>query len=471
MSHTLNITKGAIDLGIITRDAGPMVAFYRDVVGLPFEAAIELPGMGTMHRLLAGDEQRRLLDAYGDIAETGSAVHEAWRAWHATATQLATLERDGADGARAELLAYQVGELAEAGLSANELDTIEQQHRDLANASAHRERLAAVRAALDDEEAGAATLLGRASANARELGRSMNDAANLVAALEQAEAALGEALGELADLEDHVRVNPDALDAIDRRLAELHALARKHQVELVELGQTEARLAAELARLNSRQGETATLGARLDDERAAWEKHAARLSRARRKVATRMGAEISERLLGLGMPHGRFVIDVDGIDDADPQPHGRDRVTFLVSTNPESEPDRINRVASGGELSRIALAIQAATARLSGVPVVVYDEVDTGIGGNTANIVGRSLREVAEHTQVICITHSPQVASAGDHHLVVDKQVVDGESESRITLLDERAREGEIARMLGAAEDRRTGVAHARKLLAAAARR
>lgn len=442
-------------------------------LGVLRDIAARLVDIHAQHagqRLLNGDEQRRLLDAYGGIAGAARAVYEAWRAWHTTAEQLAALERDGADGARAELLAYQVGELADAGLSADELDTIEDRHRDLANASAHRERLAAVRAALDDDEAGAAALLGRARASARELARSMSEAANLGAALEQAGAALDEALSELADLEDRVRVDPDALDAVDRRLGELHALARKHQVELGELKQTEDRLAGELARLSDRQGERDALGARLNDERATWQKHAAKLSRERGKVAARMGAEIGERLLGLGMPHGRFVIEVEELDDADPQPHGRDRVTFLVSTNPESTPDRINRVASGGELSRIALSIQAATASLSGVPVVVYDEVDTGIGGNTANIVGRSLREVAAHTQVICITHSPQVASAGDHHLVVDKQVIDGESESRITLLDRKAREREIARMLGAAADRRTGVAHARELLEAAGR-
>ena len=147
------------------------------------------------------------------------------------------------------------------------------------------------------------------------------------------------------------------------------------------------------------------------------------------------------------------------------QSHGQDRVEFRVTTNPELAPGALSKVASGGELSRIGLAIQATTAGRTGVPVVVYDEVDTGIGGNTANVVGRNLREVARHCQVLCITHSPQVASAGQHHLLVDKRISDGQTETRLISLDDEARVGEIARMLGAPRATSASHAHARDLL------
>jgi DNA repair protein RecN (Recombination protein N) len=180
-----------------------------------------------------------------------------------------------------------------------------------------------------------------------------------------------------------------------------------------------------------------------------------------------MDRDISARLRQLGIPHAAFTAALSTAAEDNPQPHGCDRVEFTVTTNPDQPAAALGKVASGGELSRIGLAIQAATARHAGVPVVVYDEVDTGIGGTTANIVGRNLREVARHCQVICITHSPQVASAGDAHVLVDKRVVDGRTETTLRRLDRVAREQEIARMLGAAEATRSSIAHARDLIEA----
>jgi DNA repair protein RecN (Recombination protein N) len=181
-----------------------------------------------------------------------------------------------------------------------------------------------------------------------------------------------------------------------------------------------------------------------------------------------METDITRRIRELGLPHASFAVTLAAAGGAGPQPHGTDRVEFTVAINPDQPAGPLNRVASGGELSRIGLAVHAATARHSGIPVVVYDEVDTGIGGTTANIVGRALREVAAHCQVICITHSPQVASAGDRHLLVSKRVRKGATETALAALDAGAREREIARMLGAAEATSASLAHARDLIATA---
>jgi DNA repair protein RecN (Recombination protein N) len=182
----------------------------------------------------------------------------------------------------------------------------------------------------------------------------------------------------------------------------------------------------------------------------------------------KMDKEITARVRELGLPHASFSVALTPTGEDAPQPHGSERVEFTVATNPDQAPGPINKIASGGELSRIALAIQAATVSHAGIPVVVYDEVDTGIGGTTANIVGRTLRAVAAGCQVICITHSPQVASAGDAHVKVSKSVKDGVTETRLEALDEATREEEIARMLGAAKVTAASLGHARDLIAAA---
>lgn len=431
---------------------------------------VDVHSQHASHRLLERDRQRALLDAFGKLGAETAAVAKAHGAWKAAFDALAALEQDGRDRARLELLRYQVEELLAARLDSAELSTIENEHKRLANSASMLEHCAAVGQALGDEEAGAGTALQQALQHARALARLAPEAANLQLLIEQAAITLDEAHDELGRVERHCAADPGQLETIDRRLAELHMLARKHQVPLAELGRCADGLAAELVSLEGLSGNLATLRLQLDQERLAYDGACARLGKARRRAAKAMNAEITTRLRDLGIPHAVFAVEVAAVQGGNPQPHGQDRVEFTVTTNPDLAPGPLNKVASGGELSRIGLAIQAATAGHSGVPVVVYDEVDTGIGGTTANVVGRNLREVAQHCQVICITHSPQVASAGHHHFLVDKQVVDGQAETRLGVLDQTAREIEIARMLGAARATTPSLQHARDLLEEAAR-
>ncbi|MCP5201649.1 MAG: DNA repair protein RecN [Gammaproteobacteria bacterium] len=420
--------------------------------------------------LLERDTQRTLLDAFGETGRECRQVQTTYAAWRETQDRLQALERDGQDRARLELLRYQVEELEAVRLDEAELAGIEDEHRRLANSASILEECTAVRAALDDDDSGAGNALRAALAHARGLRRLAPEAANLVTALEQAAVACEEAGDELGRLEHSLAADPARLERIDRRLAELHSLARKHQVNLGELATHAATLAAELAGLENLAGDQVKLRERLEEQLAAYDKAAAALTRARQRAGRAMAKDIGARLRELGIPHAHFEVGLATARESTPQVHGRDRVEFLVSTNPAQPPAALGKVASGGELSRIGLAIQAATARHNGVPVVVYDEVDTGIGGNTANIVGRNLREVARHCQVVCITHSPQVASAGDHHLRVDKRVVDGQAETVLEVLDASGREQEIARMLGAAAATAPSVEHARDLIAGARR-
>ncbi len=440
------------------------IAVLRELAGL----LVDIHAQHASQRLLQRDVQRALLDGYAEIDAQRAAVRDAWQVWKSAHEALLALERDGADSARLDLMRYQVEELHQARLDEDELATIESDYKKLANSAQNLEICAGLRQLLAADDGGAVGALDTAAAQARRLGRIAPEAANLAAAIEQAGMAAHEALHELDAVEAGLNADPERVIELDQRLAVLHNLARKHHVGLSELGTFAAGLEAELEAFDSRRQNLDLLREQLAGALSAYERCAADLSKARGKAAQKMNADISARMRDLGIPHARFEVAISAANEPTPQPYGRDRVEFHVSTNPDQPPGVINKVASGGELSRITLAIQAATAAHTAVPVAVYDEVDTGIGGNTANIVGRSLRDVARHGQVICITHSPQVASAGDHHLLVDKQINDGRAETTLVHLDNAARETEIARMLGAAKKTRSSIAHARDLLAMA---
>lgn len=471
--HDLDSDDECVLRRVVSRDgrsrafcnASPVpVALLREIGA----ALVDVHAQHAGQQLLRREVQRDLLDAYGDTGRARDAVAAAYAAWKRARDELEALERAVEDGDRLELLSYQVEELEAARLDDDEVQTIEAEHRRLAHAAEHEELCAGLRQALDDDAAGAAETLRAATALARPLADSLPDAASLLGILEQAGVLMDEARGELERLESTIEVDPGRLAGVDTRLAELHGLARKHRVDLAALPEVRDRLSAELEAWRERTDTLDALRGRITALESDYADAAGTLGAARREAAAAMNEEIGGRLRELGIPDGVFEARVEARADAAPQPHGSDRVEFLVATNAGQAPAPLAKVASGGELSRIGLAIQAATARHSGVPVVVYDEVDTGIGGTTATTVGRNLRAVAAHTQVICITHSPQVASAGDRHLRVVKSDGDAGAETRIETLDDDAREAEISRMLGAAEATASSVAHARDLIATA---
>ncbi len=432
------------------------------------ELLVDIHAQHAGHRLLQRDVQRELLDGHGGLETEVAAVQAAYSIWRTARDALLAATAGETGSERIELLRYQAAELLDARFDVAEIAELEDGHKRLAHAAADVEHCAALRNALNDDEAGAAVALHGAATHARALARHNPAAAALLELLEQAVVTTGEAVRELERVEGAIEVDPARLAQLDRRVAELHALARKHQIGLAELPALLERLDTEIAAHDSWAGQREAL---LAAQALALAEHgvaAEKLSLARHAAARQMAETITERLRALGIPHARFEVALSTGADATPQAYGRDRVEFQVTTNPDQAAGPLGKVASGGELSRIGLAIQAATAGQAGVPVVVYDEVDTGIGGTTANIVGRNLRDVARHCQVICITHSPQVASAGDQHLLVSKAVHDGVTETALQPLSPRARETEIARMLGANNATRSSVAHARDLMKAA---
>ncbi|MGH8596443.1 MAG: DNA repair protein RecN, partial [Gammaproteobacteria bacterium] len=257
--------------------------------------------------------------------------------------------------------------------------------------------------------------------------------------------------------------NAETLAQVERQLEQIHDLCRKHRCDARRLPDTLRRLQDDLLAIENRDARAAELALRVTDARALYDCAANALSVARKRAAEPMARSITETLRQLGLPHARFSIEIAaGVESTD----GRDEIEFMVTMNPDQAPRPLRKVASGGELSRVSLAVQVATIDIAQVPVLVYDEVDAGIGGRTAGVIARHLRTIAPSRQVLCVTHLAQVASAGANHVVITKRIADGVTHTDAVYLARDERVEEIARMLGGTELTARSRAHAREMLA-----
>lgn len=431
------------------------------------ELLVDIHGQHAHHSLLRREVQRELLDDYGKLNVQADAVAEAYHHWHELQQEQQRLEAGGTDiTTRCELLQFQLDELAALKLSPEELVRLETEHRRLAHAT---------RLVSGCEEAEARVFSGERSAmrTIAQTRASFNELTHIDAGLkpiaelfDQALINLEEAERELGHYRDALDLDPVRMEQLEQRLQALHDIARKHRCDVNELAVIQERLAAELATLVNREARSQALVQALDEARRQYQEVAQQLHAGRVKAVQKMNKEITSHLRELGMPHGKFVVALAAATPTAPSSHGIDDIEYLVTTNPDLAPRPLRKIASGGELSRISLAIQVATASASGIPVLVYDEVDTGIGGRIASVVGEHLRRLASGRQVLCITHLPQVASAGTQHLLLGKTVVNGATVTTVTALDAAARVEEIARMLGGERVSDHARAHARELLA-----
>jgi len=286
--------------------------------------------------------------------------------------------------------------------------------------------------------------------------------------LEEAAIRVKDAGHSLLQYLDALELDPQRADTIERRLAAVEELARKHRVTPEALPDKQAEITAQLAGLENAAADVGTVRTQLAAATASFQELARQLSGRRDAAARALAKEISAHMQELGMGGGRFLIDVVAAESAEPAPHGFDRVEFRVSTNPGQPPRAIAKVASGGELARLSLAVQVSCAG-SAASCMVFDEVDNGIGGAVAEIVGRELRQLGEQAQVLCVTHLPQVAAQGHQHLRVAK-LTDGRSTSiSVARLAAEERVDELARMLGGIEITPRARAHANEMLAAVA--
>lgn len=429
------------------------------------EFLVDIHGQHAHHSLLRRPVMRAVLDEYGKTGKALASVAAAYDAWRSLVRRREELTQ-GADDvpSRIDLLRFQVDEISALGLSEDSLATLSAEHRRVAHAARLIEacELAADTAFSTDGSALDSTV--RAAARLRSVVDIDPRIEAVAELLDSAAINLEEAERELAHVRDDAETDPVRLQEIERELQTIQDLARKHRCEAGDLPARLVAIEDELNGLVNREGELATVDAGITAALADYDKAARELSKARTRAAKKMNGEITTRLRELGIPHGAFSVDL-ATTDSGPGPYGSEEVEFLVTANPDQPLAPLRKVASGGELSRVSLAIQVASTGTSGVPVLVFDEVDTGIGGPTADVVSRYLGELAEHRQILCITHLPQVASAGDHHLSIGKIVAGGITETTVHDLDPDERVEEIARMLGGQKITQKAREHARELL------
>jgi DNA repair protein RecN (Recombination protein N) len=430
------------------------------------ERLIDIHGQHEHQSLTRPSAQRELLDARLPDPALTRAVAAAWQDWRAAADERARLESAGRDrDQRLDLLRYQLRELESFAPVAGEAAELDAEFSRLANAGKLAEGAGGALELIYEGESGAAhDAVARAAewlSGLTEVDPQLEAPRRLLA---EAEIQLSEAATELRRYLGGLEMDPARLDAVQSRLEGMKSLAHKHQVAADALPARQASLAAELEELEQAEVRLEKASARVSAAEAAYRRAATRLGEARNAAASEFSTQVSALMHQLGMPGGRFVAAVAHDAAAAPAPHGLDTVEFQVSANPGQPPAPIAKVASGGELSRISLAIQVAASSEQPTPVMVFDEVDSGVGGGVAEIVGRRLAELGARAQVLCVTHLPQVASQAKHHLRVVK-LTDGET-TRTTLksLTEAEKVEELARMLGGVEITGTTRAHAREM-------
>jgi DNA repair protein RecN (Recombination protein N) len=431
---------------------------------------VDIHGQHEHQSMLRRDGQRQILDDYAGLGEALAQLGLHYSELTALTSRLQALQRQSTDrDARIDLLRYQVQELQALSVSAEELVQLEEEHSRLANGAELLEGLQETAQALyDDEQAAVAPVLARALTRLEQLARYDGRLVELTALLREAGIQIDEAASRLHQYLDTLELDPQRLQTVEQRLASVHDLARKHKTRAEELPQVLERLANELHDLEEGDLNIERLQQGVETERRRYLELAQQISTARRQAAPKLGKSVTAQMQQLGMPGGGFAIQLEPLADDELSATGLERVEFLVSANPGQPLRALTKIASGGELSRISLALQVAAAQVARIPTLVFDEVDVGIGGRVAEIVGQQLRRLGASREVLCITHLAQVAALGDQHLQVSKTSTGESISTSVRALTGRERIDEIARMIGGIKISKKTLAHAQDMLARA---
>lgn len=414
---------------------------------------VEIHGQHEHQALLSKPRQLDLLDAFGRTDSARAEVAAAAAQWTALLRERDALTARGDVSERIAWLEHQHSELDRDLPDAAAYAQLQADHRRHAHAADLITACDHVFSQLAGDDAGGLSAsLHRSRGELQRASEHEPRLRDVDAMLDAATIQIDEAIALLDRVRDDLDIDPAALDLLDGRIARLHDLARKHRVAPEALSAHRDAMASELDALRMAGERLVSLDAEIDRARLAWRAAAATLTSSRTAAAARL-TEATTRLIGeLGMGGGHFDVALEPHDSEKPDPSGAERVEFLVAANPGQPARALRKVASGGELSRISLAIEVAALGLDAVPTMVFDEVDSGIGGAVADIVGRKLRALGASRQVLCVTHLPQVASQGHAHYRVSKAAAEGVTQSAVVRLTAKDREEEIARMLGGVE-------------------
>ena len=428
------------------------------------EWLLDIHGQHAHQSLLKPDAQRALLDAHAGLAPLAAQVAAAYRRWQKLAQARAEYETHAAQrNAEREQLQWQVRELEQLALQPDEWDAVQAEHTRLAHAAGLIEGVQAALETLSEADAACLPLLSGTGARLEAL---LGYDARLREALElirSGEAQVQEAVYALRHYADRVELDPQQLAAVEARMEAIHGSARKFRLAPPELPEHLLQLQARLGELEI----ASNLEALVKQEQQARTSYfdlAAKLSAGRKKAGARLGKEVTQAMQQLAMAGGTFEVALNPYP-TDGSVHGVELVEFLVAANPGVEARALAKVASGGELSRISLAIQVITSKAALVPTLIFDEVDAGIGGGVAEIVGRQLKTLGRERQVLCVTHLPQVAAQADQQWSVSKSGIEGKVKTMVSVLDQKARIEEVARMLGGTEITATTRKHAAEML------
>jgi DNA repair protein RecN (Recombination protein N) len=426
------------------------------------DGLVDIHGQHAWQSLTRASAVRDLLDAYAGIDTT--ATHARWAQWREQRKALqAATDRQANLRQDSERLVWQIAELDKLAPAADEWEEINSQHSRLANAQALIDAAQLATELLDEQEDSAAALVHRALAALQAQSHIEPAFRGPVDALEAALAQVQDSVHSLNQLaRQQADLDPANLAELDQRMALWMSLARRYRSSPEDLAQLHAQWRAELTQID----QALDLDALHRAERAAWQACEAEmkvLTRQRQQSAPQLSKAVSDTMQALGMQGGRFEVALQRM--ADPQAHGWEQVEFLVAGHAGVTPRPVGKVASGGELSRIALAISVITSRLGRAPTLIFDEVDAGVGGSVAHTVGQLLRQLGQDRQVLAVTHLPQVAACANQHLLVSKQRAGRQTVSAVQPIALEARVSELARMLGGSDSSAVSLAHARELL------
>lgn len=434
------------------------------------EQLVDIHGQHAHQSLLRKPTQMELLDTHGGHADLGKDVARSYREWQSLTVDLGSLQDQQKDReARLDLLRYQVRELDALALQDRELEQLELERKKLAHSGKLMEGARqALQLLYENDNESAQSLVSRAASlvgGAVELDPSLKATLEMIG---EADIRISEAAEDLRRYLDGMEIDPERQRQVESRLDSAHELARKHRIEPHQLQAHLESMQSELESLENAESRLEELTEKVTRAKSHYLESAKKLSAIRVSNATRLGSEVSAVMQKLGMPGGRFVCQVTKVTESNYSAKGLDDIEFLVAANPGQPEQAIARVASGGELSRISLAVQVILADSSRVPSLVFDEVDSGIGGSVAEIVGRRLRELGARCQVMCVTHLPQVASQSHQHLRIIK-ITDGKTtRTALSHLEGEEKVEELARMLGGVEVTTKTREHAREMISQA---
>ena len=427
---------------------------------------INIHGQHEHHALLLNTTQRKLLDAFGNYPDEIEQTRQHFEHWKNISDALATAQQLAShQNAEYQLLKYQAEELDHLALHENEVQALEAQQKQIANAEHIQhcgQQILSISRDSDDN------LQGQLSWITQQLNQLSKHNPRFKDIQELYKTALIHIEEAVASLDDQLSNDPgnaSDLATIEQRLSTIYTIARKHKIAPEELAQHHQQLKQQLQSVENNGEQIAKLEREQETALNNYQASAQRLTLARTKAAKKIGKEVDKHLHNLNMKGAEFIATLEA--KSTPSAHGNENIQFLISTIPGKAPAPLQKIASGGELSRIGLAIQVVSAANHTTPTLIFDEVDAGIGGTTGNIVGQLLRELGSKTQVLCVTHLAQVASKAHNHLQVSKQVQKGTALSSITSLRGDAIVNEIARMIGGPVDTDTSLAHARQMITA----